>query len=119
MKLRSLTFTLSLLIAALFQTKVNAAPITLACSHDGEGYSVFFNPTLRTLIVNQREGYFDPQMVARPYYVKSVSSAGGGYRIKASGGEAGPHIIVFTGATKKVEYTESSFGWVFSTDFCS
>jgi hypothetical protein len=117
MKHRLITFALSVSIM-MCEANALAAPITLTCSHDGEDYSVSFNPSSRVLVVDQREGYFDPQMVAQRYYVKSVSPADGGYKIKASAGEAGPHIIVFTGATKKVEYTESSFGWVFSVDSC-
>ena len=116
MRIALIAFALSLLITN--QSNAVAAPITMTCWDEGEGYNVSFDPSSRTLVVNEREGFFHPQMVARRYHVRNVLPADGGYRITASGGEAGPHIIVFTGATKKVEYTESTFRWVFAIDHC-
>jgi hypothetical protein len=95
-----------------------AAPTFLTCTDEGENYTISFFPSSRRLIVTREEGYFDPQTVARRYHVKGIAQVDDGYRITASAGEVGPHIIVFTGAHKKVEYTESSFGWVFSVDEC-
>jgi hypothetical protein len=118
MRLALITFALSLLITATGQSNAHAAPITMTCTDDGESYNVSFSPLSRALIVNESDGFFHPKMIARRYYVKNVSPADGGYKITASGGEAGPHIIVFTGASKKVEYTESSFGFVFAVDPC-
>lgn len=114
---RFLTITVSALIMAL-DSNALAAPTFLSCTDEGENYTISFSPSSRRVIVTKEEGYFDPQTVARRYHVKGVAQVDGGYRITASAGEAGPHIIVFTGAHKKVEYTESSFGWVFAVDEC-
>jgi hypothetical protein len=114
----SITFAVALLITASVQSNAIAAPVAMTCTDGGESYNVSFNPSSRALIIDEREGYFSPQMVARHYFVKRVLPFDGGYKIMASGGEAGPHVIVFTGAAKKVEYTESTFGFVFSIDSC-
>lgn len=98
--------------------QVRAAPITMTCSDRGENYSVYFKPSSKTLILNVMEGYFDPQRVSQSYSVTGVSQVDGGYRVTASRGEAGPHIIVYTGNSKRVDYTESDFAFVFATDQC-
>lgn len=117
MRLARFCFTASYLITASIQTAI-AAPITMICSDYGKNYIVKFDPSSKKLIVNADEGIFYSHMVARRYHVSKISSDAGGYKIVASGGLAGPHIVVYTGAEKKVDYLDTSFGWVFATDPC-
>jgi hypothetical protein len=114
---RFLTIAVSALIMA-WDSNALAAPAFLSCTDEGENYTISFFPSSRRLTITKEEGYFDPQTVVRRYHVKGVARFDSGYRITASAGEAGPHIIVFTGTQKRVEYTESSFGWVFAVDEC-
>jgi hypothetical protein len=112
-----LAITASVFVLGLISA-ASAEPIRMTCSENAENYGVYFDPASKVLVIDKDEGFFHPHMAAHQWKVRKVSRAGGGYKITASGGPAGPHINVYTGAVRKVEYTEYYLGSVFEVDPC-
>jgi hypothetical protein len=117
MKFSPLAITASVFVLGLVSA-ATAAPVRMTCTENDEDYGVYFDPASKILVIDKDEGFFHPHMAAHQWKVRKVSRAGGGYKITASGGPSGPHINVYTGAVRKVEYTEYYLGSVFETDPC-
>ena len=117
MKFSPLAITASVFVLRLVSA-ATAAPVRMTCTENDEDYGVYFDPASKILVIDKDEGFFHPHIAAHQWKVRKVSRAGGGYKITASGGPSGPHINVYTGAVRKVEYTEYYLGSVFETDPC-